>query len=408
MKQSEFFYKTKKQAPKDAEIISHKLLLRGDFIEQETAGVYSFLPLGWRVHRKIEQIIREEMDTIGGQELFLSVIQPKALWQETDRWNKFDPPLFKFKDRHKKDYALGPTHEEMITDIVRKRVESYKDLPFYLYQIQNKFRNEIRPTGGLLRVREFIMKDLYSFHTDEKDLVNYYKKVEKAYLTIFKRCGLKAIPMEAESGTIGGSISHEFAIVAKSGESKIFLCPGCGWAISDEKIGKDKECKECKAVLEKIECIEGSHSFNLGVKYSKAMGALFVDKDGKKKPIVMGCYGLGLGRLMAAIIEVHHDEKGIIWPKEVAPFDIHLIALENNKQADKIYKELQDKGFEVLYDDRNETPGVKFVESDLIGIPVRIVVSEKTLQKQSVEIKRRKEKEGRLVKIKSYVQQITR
>lgn len=412
MKQSNLFYKTKKQAPKDAEIISHKLLLRGDFIEQEAAGVYSFLPLGWRVHRKIEQIIREEMNAIGGQEIFLSVIQPKSLWQETDRWDKFDPPLFKFKDRHKKDYALGPTHEEMITDIVRKRVESYKDLPFYLYQIQNKFRNEIRPTGGLLRVREFIMKDLYSFHTDEKDLFAYYKKVEKAYFKIFKRCGLKVILMEAESGTIGGSMSHEFAIVAKSGESKIFLCPGCGWAISDEKIGKDKKCKKCKTNLKKIECIEGSHSFNLGIKYSKAMGALFVDKDGKKKPIVMGCYGLGLGRLMAAIIEVYHDEKGIIWPKEVAPFDVHLIALENNNrvktQADRIYNDLQKRGLEVLYDDRNETAGIKLVESDLVGIPLRVVVSEKTLQKQSIEVKRRDEKEAKLIKVKSYVQKIIR
>lgn len=409
MLQSKLFYKTKKQAPKDAEIISHKLLLRGDFIEQETAGIYSFLPLGWRVHKKIEQIIRQEMNAIGGQEVFLSVIQPKSLWEETKRWNKFDPPLFKFKDRHKKEYALGPTHEEMITDIVRKRIKSYRDLPLYLYQIQNKFRNEIRPSGGLLRVREFIMKDLYSFHANEKDLFDYYKQVEKAYLKIFKRCNLKAIPMEAESGTIGGSISHEFAILAKSGESKIFLCPKCNWAISDEKVGKDKKCKKCKAKLEKKNCIEGSHSFNLGIKYSKPMGALFTDKDGKKKPIIMGCYGLGLGRLMAAIIEVYHDERGIIWPKEVTPFDIHLIALENigkvKIQAEKLYRDLQNKGFDVLYDDRNETAGIKFAEADLIGIPLRIVVSNRNLGQDKVELKKRREKKSRLIRIKN-VQQI--
>lgn len=412
MKQSQLFYKTKKQAPRDAEIISHKLLLKGDFIDQVTSGVYSFLPLGWRVHRKIEQIIREEMNAIGGQEVFLPVLQPKSFWEETGRWKDFKPPLFKLKDRHKKELALGPTHEELFTDLVRKRVESYKDLPLYLYQIQDKFRNEMRSTGGLLRVREFIMKDLYSFHSNEKDLFNYYKTVGKAYLRIFKRCELKAIPMEAESGSMGGAISQEFAIIAEKGESKMLLCPKCGWAISDEKKRKSNKCLKCKTTLEKKNCIEASHGFNLGTKYSKDMGALFVDKDGKKKPIIMGCYGLGLGRLMAAIIEIHHDKDGIIWPKQIAPFDIHLIALENSKkirnQAEKIYNDLQKKGFEVLYDDRNETPGVKFIEADLIGIPLRLVVSEKTLQKQSIEIKKRNERRAKLVGIKFYVQQITR
>ena len=236
--------------------------------------------------------------------------------------------------------------------------------------------------------------------------------------------------MEAESGSMGGNLSQEFAIMAKSGESKVYLCPKCGWAISDEKIGKNKKCKKCKTKLEKKTCIEASHGFDLGTKYSKAMGALFVDKNGKKKPIVMGCYGLGLGRLMGAIIEIHHDKDGIIWPEQVAPFDIHLIALGSNKkvhpvksrkagspkatfnrvknQAEKIYKDLKNKGFEILYDDRDETAGIKFVESDLIGIPLRIIVSEKTLQKQSIEIKKRNERRVKLVKIKSYVQKITR
>ena len=404
MKQSQLFYRTKKQLPKDAEIISHKLLLKADFIDQVGAGIYSFLPLGWRVHQKIEQIIREEMDAIGGQEVFLPVLQPKSFWQETGRWNDFKPPLFKLKDRHKKDLALGPTHEELFTDLVRKRVESYKDLPLYLYQIQDKFRNELRSTGGLLRVREFIMKDLYSFHTNEKDLFNYYKKVEKAYLKIFRRCSLKVIAVEAESGSMGGNISQELAIIAKSGESKIYLCPKCGWAISDEKIGKNKKCKKCRTKLEKKDCIEASHGFNLGTKYSEAMGAFFVDKDGKKKPIIMGCYGLGLGRLMGTIVEIYHDKDGIIWPKEVAPFDVHLITVEDNKkvkdQAEKIYNHLQKRGIEVLYDDRDETAGVKFVEADLIGIPMRMVISEKTLKSQSVELKKRGEDKIKIVKLK--------
>ena len=376
MRQSQLFYKTKKQVSRDAETISHKLLLRGDFIEQETAGVYSFLPLGWRVHRKIEQIIRQEMDAIGGQEVFLSTLQPKTLWQETGRWEHMDPPLFKFKDRHKKDLTLGPTHEEVITDLARKRVKSYKDLPFYLYQIQNKFRNEMRPTGGLLRTREFVMKDLYSFHASEQDLKNYYEKVKKAYIRIFQRCGLKVVPVKAGSGTIGGNLSHEFISINK---------------------------------------IESGHTFNLGIKYSKAMGAYFIDKDGKKKPIIMGCYGIGIGRLMAAIIEAYHDKNGIIWPKEVAPFDIHLIVVENNKKirdgAEKIYKDLQKKGVDVLYDDREETAGIKFVEADLIGIPLRIVVSEKTLKSQSAELKWRSDKKVKLVKKRDlfkYVQQIIR
>jgi len=410
MRQSQLFYKSRKEAPKDAEIISHKLLVRADFIDQLIAGVYSFLPLGWRVHKKIEQIIREEMNTINGQEVFLPVLQPRTLWEETDRWERFDPPLFKLKDRHNKDLALGPTHEEVITDLVRKRVESYKDLPFYLYQIQNKFRNEMRPTGGLLRVREFMMKDLYSFHVDEKDLIRYYKQVEKAYIKIFERCGLKAIPMEADSGTIGGSMSHEFAILAESGESIIFICPKCGWAVSAEK-KKSKYCVMCKTILQKESCIEGSHGFNLGIKYSKTMGALFTDKDGKKKPIVMGCYGLGLGRLMATIVEVYHDADGIIWPKQVAPFDVHLITFENNEkvksQAEKIYNELQKNDFEVLYDDRKkETAGIKFIEADLIGIPIRLIVSEKTLKKQSVEFKKRNEKKVKIVKIKDILKNV--
>lgn len=404
MKQSELFAKTKKQPPKDAKVISHKLLVRGDFIDQLTTGVYSFLPLGWRVHQKIEQIIREEMNSIHGQEVSLPVLAPKKIWEETNRWKTMEPPLFKLKDRHQKELALGPTHEEVLTDLVRKRVKSYKDLPFYLYQIQDKFRNEMRSSGGLLRVREFIMKDLYSFHVSEKDLEKYYEKVKKAYIKIFQRCGLKVVPIEAESGAIGGTLSHEFVLVAKSGEDKILACSKCDYGANINKVGRIKICPKCKAKLIFSHGIESGHTFNLGIKYSEAMGAYFTDKDGKKKPIVMGCYGIGLGRLMAAIVEIYHDEKGIIWPQGVAPFDIHLIQIESNKKikeiGEKLYNTLQKKQIEVLYDDRKESAGVKFADADLIGIPLRIVVSEKTLKKGSVEFKKRDEKKVKLIKIK--------
>ncbi len=410
MRQSQLFAKTKKQSPKNAKIISHKFLIRGDFIDQLASGIYSFLPLGWRVHKKIEQIIREEMEAIGGQEVFLPVCQPKFLWEETNRWKTFEPPLFIIKDRHKKEFALGPTHEEVITDLVRKRVESYKDLPLYLFQIQNKFRNEMRSTGGLLRVREFIMKDLYSFHVSEKDLANYYKKVEKAYFKIFKRCQLKAVPMEAESGAIGGSISHEFAIINESGESKILICDNCGLAISFEKMKQGKKCPKCGKKMEVKNCIEASHSFNLGTKYTEVMSAYFIDRTGEKKPIIMGCYGIGLGRLMATIIELHHDKNGIIWPKQVAPFDVHLIRIGDNKkvkaEAEKVYNALQKKQIEILYDDRKDTPGIKFADADLIGIPLRIVISEKTLKRESVEFKKRNEKKIKLIKIKDILKNV--
>ncbi len=404
MKQSELFAETKKQAPRDAKAISHELLVRGDFIDQLTAGVYSFLPLGWRVHRKIEQIIREEMNAIGGQEVFLPVLAPKKIWEETDRWKTMDPPLFKLKDRHQKELALGSTHEEVITDLARKRVKSYKDLPFYLYQIQDKFRNEMRSSGGLLRVREFIMKDLYSFHVSENDLKKYYEKVKGAYMKIFQRCGLKVVPIEAESGAIGGTLSHEFALIAKSGEDKILACSKCDYGANVNKHGRIKICPNCKAKLVFSHGIESGHTFNLGTKYSEAMGAYFTDKDGRKKPIVMGCYGIGLGRLMAAIVEVYHDKNGIIWPKQVAPFDIHLIQIGDNKKIEetgkKAYNALQKKQIEVLYDNREESAGVKFADADLIGIPLRIVVSEKTLKNESVEFKKRNERKVKLIKIK--------
>ena len=404
MKQSLLFNKTRKNISKDIVATSNRYLVKADFIEKTISGVYRFLPLGFKVLKNIEKIIREEMVDLGSQEVFLPTLQSKKLWEETDRWENFDPPLFKFNDIHKKEMALGPTHEEEMTDMVRKRVSSYQDLPFSLFQIQNKFRNEMRATGGLLRTIEFIMKDLYSFHSDEKDLISFYEKVKNSYFKIFKRCGLDVVAVSADSGTIGGDYSHEFMAITDVGEDTILVCGKCGYGANIEKIKDAKKCPECKGHLESKKAIELGHIFCLGTKYSKMMNANYRDKTGKENPILMGCYGVGLSRLMAAIIELNNDDMGIVWPEEVAPFQVHLICLGSDgrikKDTEQLYAQLKKEGFDVLYDDReNKSVGEKFAESDLIGIPIRIVVSEKTLKEKSVEVKRRNQKKEQLVKI---------
>ncbi|MEX0621441.1 MAG: aminoacyl--tRNA ligase-related protein [Candidatus Woykebacteria bacterium] len=408
MRYSKLFGKSSRNAPKEAESTSHKLLAKGGFIDQLAAGIYTFLPLGWRTHQKIANIIREEIDAIGGQEFQMSVLQPKALWQETGRWKSIDPPLFVAKDRHEKEYALGPTHEEVITDLARRFVKSYKDLPFAAYQIQDKFRNELRATGGLLRTREFFMKDLYSFHAEKSDFLEYFKKAIEAYTKIFDRVGLKTLVSQASSGSIGGDVTYEFQVPASVGEDLVYFCKSCGYAVNKELVVekdiKDK-CPQCGAKLDSTSAIEAGQVFSLGTKYSKDMGATFTDKDGKERPLIMGCYGIGIGRLMATIVEVSHDEVGIIWPENVAPYQIHLLGLGEQKavssKAEEIYEKLSKKGKEVLYDDRDESPGVKLSDADLIGIPQRWVISEKTLEKDSVEIKKRNEKVAKLVKFSS-------
>ena len=378
---SKLFGKTNKSAPRGAKAISHKLLMQGGYIDRALApGVYSFLPLGLRTFRKIENIIRQEMNNIGGQEILLPTLQPKTLWEETDRWDNMDPPLFKLRDRHKKELALGPTHEEVITDLIRKFIHSYRDLPIYLYQIQNKFRNEMRSTGGLLRTREFMMKDLYSFHKNGRDLNNYFSQVEAAYFRIFSRCGLSVVEVEASGGTIGGSQTKEFIAISETGEDKIVFCPHCQWGANLEKGDKYYQCPHCRGKIEKKKGIEVGHVFKLGTRYSGKMKANFVDKDDKRKPFYMGCYGIGLGRLMATIVEIHHNKKGIIWPQEVAPFDVHLVSLEGTSQKNKkVYQRLINDSFEVLYDNRVDvSAGEKFADADLIGSPVRLVISKKT------------------------------
>jgi prolyl-tRNA synthetase len=408
MKQSELFAKIKKEAPREAEIISHKLLTRADFIEQLASGIYSFPPLGWRVHQKIERIIREEMNILGGQEVYLPVLQPKESWEKTGRWNQMDPPLFKLRDRHQSELALGSTHEEVVTDLAKRRIQSYRDLPAALYQIQVKFRNEMRPSGGLLRTREFIMKDLYSFHATPQDLNRYFDRVIKSYFKIFKRCGLQPLKSEASGGafTEVGARTYEFQVPAETGEDKVIFCKKCRWAVNLEvaKVKEGANCPKCSGSLKKINTIEAGHVFSLGTKYSKALNLYFIDRQGTKKPVVMGCYGIGLGRLMGAAAEIHHDEKGIVWPKEIAPFQVHLIQIEKEskikKTADKLYQNLLKSCIEVLYDDREDkAPGEKFAEADLIGIPYRVVVSKRTLEKNSAEIKQRDKKTTTLVKI---------
>lgn len=404
MRYSQLFGKTLRQAPKEAEAISHQLLTRGGFIDHQlTAGVYSYLPLGWRVYKKIENIIREEMNAIGGQEVFLPTLQPKELWMRSDRWDHMDPPLFKFKDRHEKELTIAPTHEEVITDLASRMITSYRDLPLAVYQIQNKFRNEMRATGGLLRVREFMMKDLYSFHTTPEDLDRFYLEVIEAYKNIFSRCGFHAKIVQANSGTIGGNESHEFMMVCQTGEDTIVCCRTCDWASNVEKSNPDR-CPKCGSEIERVYAIESGHAFKLGTKYSELMRAYFTNQSGQKKPLVMGCYGIGLGRLMATVVEEYHDEKGIIWPKTLAPFLVHLVDLGLKERGGEIYKTLTKFGIDVLWDDRTVSAGEKFADADLIGIPVRLLVSEKTGDK--VEMKRRDEQNSEFLSLEEVVNRL--
>jgi prolyl-tRNA synthetase len=561
MRFSKLFGKTLRQAPAEAESISHQLLLRAGMIAQEAAGIYSYLPLGWRVLRKIENIIREEMDKAGGQELMLPVLQPFELWQQSGRYLSFGQSLFTLTDRKEHKLALGPTHEEVIAELARRYVQSYRDLPLLVYQIQTKFRDEPRPRGGLLRVREFIMKDLYSFDIDEAGLNESYEKMCQAYKNIYARLGLPALMVEADSGAIGGKESHEFTVITENGEDEIIYCPNCGYAANVEKaqsaksrinseaplplgeiatpgcktidevasfvgvpanqtlkavfysadgefifvvirgdlevnetklkntlkcselrlatesevaeagivagfaspinikgvkvvaddsitlgsnfiVGANKlgyhfrnanyprdfqvdliadialarggdSCPKCGGELSSARGIEVGHVFKLGTFISEKLDAFFLNRDGTSKPIIMGCYGIGLGRLLAAIVEQSHDDKGIIWPFSVAPYQVYLCPLHLDtpavaSTAEDIYQKLEKKDIEVLFDDRDESPGVKFNDADLLGIPLRLTLSPRTLQKQSIEAKWRTEKETQLLSLEDLVAEVDR
>lgn len=396
MKRSQLFLKTLPQAPHDETSVNAKLLVRGGFVDKLSAGVYTMLPLGLRVLNKIINIIREEMLSAGGQELYLPALHPKENWQKTGRWKSL-PDLYKLKENDK-ELALGPTHEEIISPLAKKYINSYKDLPLNLFQFQDKFRKELRAKSGLLRGREFIMKDFYSFHADEEDLDKCYEKFKKVYAKVFKRLGIgdRTFLTYASGGSFS-KYSHEFQTLTPAGEDIIFVCNKCYTAVNNE-ILKDvkKKCPACgNRNLTREKAVEVGNIFKLMNKYSDPFNLDYIDKDGKKKTVLMGCYGIGLQRAMGTIVEVHHDEKGIIWPENVAPFQINLVGIfskKNNKvkkACDRIYDQLSGKSIEVLYDDREVSAGEKFADADLIGIPIRLVISEKTLAKNSVETKKR-------------------
>jgi len=401
MRQTELFSKTFKENPKDEKSLNAQLLIRAGFVDKLSSGVYSFLPLGLRVVKNIERIVREEMDKINGQEILMPSLHPKENWESTKRWEVEE--MFKIKDE---EFGLGWTHEEIITPLMKKHILSHKDLPKYVYQIQTKFRNEPRAKSGILRGKEFIMKDLYSFHDSEEDLNQYYEKVKKAYSNIWERCGIKEKTyLTLASGGTFSQYSHEFQTATPSGEDTIFICQSCGAAINKEI--NQGVCPDCgNKNLKEEKAIEVGNIFKLGARYSEAFNL----RDEKGNPILMGCYGVGISRLMGAIVEVSNDEKGIIWPNQVAPFAIHLILLEDGskEKADEVYEILQKSGFEVLYDDRiDKTAGEKFNDCDLMGVPLRIVVSKKT-GGDAVEIRGRKDKETKLVKIKELIKNVER
>jgi len=403
MLQSRLFTKTKRETSKDEEAINAQLLIRAGFIDKLMAGVYSFLPLGLKTLKKIEEIIRKEMIKIGGQEILMPALQPKSNWKITNRWETYDS-LFKFTSFYSKnEYALGPTHEEIISPLAKKFVFSHKDLPLYIFQIQNKFRDEKRTKSGLLRSREFLMKDLYSFHRDEQDLDYYYEKVKAAYFRIFNQVGIGRLTyLTFASGGSFSKYSHEFQTITSAGEDKIYLCGKCKVAVNQEIIDEQKVCPQCGGEKLKIEkAIETANIFKLKTRFSEPFNLKYKDEKGKESDVMMGCYGLGPSRLMGAIVEIHHDEKGIIWPESIAPFKVHLLNLTNlsgkrQTTSDKIYNSLQKNNIEVLYDDRQDvSAGEKFADADLIGIPYRAVISEKTCGK--IELKKRNEKKTRLI-----------
>lgn len=402
MRQSQLFTKTRKETPADEVSKNAALLIRAGYVHKEMAGVYSFLPLGLAVLSKIENIIREEMNAIGGQELLLSALHPKENWQATGRWDELDV-LFKLKDAADHDYALGATHEEIITPLAKEYISSYRDLPFSAYQIQNKFRAELRSKSGILRGREFIMKDLYSFHRDQGDLDRFYDIATESYKKIFARVGIgdRTYFTYASGGTFS-KYSHEFQTLTDAGEDIIHLCEKCQVAVNEEVVADQPNCPTCGGELRSDKAAEVGNIFKLGTKYSGAFDLTYKDENGESQPVIMGCYGIGLGRLMGVVVESLADEKGIVWPESIAPFKIHLVGLNSDDAevkdfTDGIYLSLKEKGAGVLYDDRDLRAGEKFADSDLIGIPYRVIVSKKSKEEGKFEVITRATGEVRLL-----------
>lgn len=405
MKFTQLFTKTRKDIAK-TDSVNANYLVRGGFIDQLSAGTYTFLPLGWRVYKKIEAIIKDEMEKAGGQEIFMPAMHPKANWEKTGRLEGLDIIYRVIGNLSGDENLLGPTHEEVVTPLAAKFIFSYKDLPKYVYQIQDKFRDEARPKSGLLRTKEFMMKDLYSFHTDSKDLDRYYKVMEKSYFNIFERCGIgKDTVLTYSSGGSFSKYSHEFQLICDTGEDTVYLCEKCNVAVNKEIYHEQNSCPECNNTkLVPRKGIEVGNIFKLMDKFSISFGFNYIDQHNKKNPVLMGCYGIGLGRLLASVVEVSHDESGIIWPESITPYDVHLISLnQTEEEAQNIYDSLIKAGYDVLWDDRDERAGVKLADSDLIGIPHRIVISPKTLNENKLEYKSRTQKDSKLITLKDFL-----
>jgi len=424
MRLSQYFLPLIRENPNEAQIVSHRLMLRAGMVRQSAAGIYSWLPLGLRVLKRVEQIVREEQDRTGAQEILMPTIQPADLWRESGRYDDYGEEMLRIRDRHEREMLYGPTNEEMVTAIVRDAIKSYRDLPKNLYHIQWKFRDEVRPRFGVMRGREFLMKDAYSFDLDAAGAKHSYNKMFVAYLRTFARMGLKAIPMRAETGPIGGDLSHEFQVLAETGESEVFVHPDdleMDWESFDDgwyqASGRDAleaavahftglyaatgdihDPAQCPVPADKLVTargIEVGQTFYFGTKYSVPMGAVVNLADGRSAPLEMGSYGIGVSRLVGALIEANHDDGGIIWPDSVAPFRVGLINLRAGDAkcavaADELYARLSDRGIEVLYDDRDESPGAKFATMDLIGLPWQLIVGPRGIAAGTVELKNRR------------------
>lgn len=421
MRQSKLFGKTLRENPKDEVSANAKLLERGGFVYKTMAGVYDYLPLGFRVLQKVNKIIREEMTAIGGQEVLLTTIQPKERWERTGRWVELGKEvMYQFKDHSGREVGLAATHEEPLTEIALRSISSYKDLPLFIFQIQTKFRDELRAKSGLIRGRELLMKDFYSFHTDDEDFKRfYYGAIDRAYKKVFRRCGLDAYVTEAAGGSFTREHTIEYQVFSDAGEDVVLYCAQCRFAQNQEiaLLRPGDECPKCQSQIKSAKSIEAGNIFPLGTKYTLPFGLFYADKTGSKKPVVMGSYGIGASRLLGTIVEIYHDNNGILWPEAVAPFSIHLLELPSakgkvfsvQKAAEKLYKTLLAKEVEVLYDDRDDkTAGEKFADADLIGIPWRVVISDKTLEKKGIEVKKRSSKEVKIISKKDFLKGIAK
>ena len=434
---SKYFIPTSKEIPSGAKIPSHQLLIRAGMIKQESSGIYSWLPLGLRVLKKIEKIVRYEQELAGAIEILMPTLQSSDLWVESGRYDGYGDEMLKISDRHKANLIYGPTNEEQVTDIFRSYIKSYKNLPLNLYHIQWKFRDEIRPRFGLLRGREFLMKDAYSFDLDQEAAIISYYKMFTSYMKIFKKLGLNAIPVVADSGPIGGELSHEFSIITNTGETEVYYDSRI-IKIDDEQADysnnkslenyfkkitnfysatRDKHSRDIfnqlpKEFQKKGKAIEIGHIFSFGYKYSKPMNAFVSDAKGNNIPVYMGSYGIGISRLVSAIIEVYHDDKGILWPISIAPFQIGIINLGKNDEeclqaSEKIYNELKENNFDIIYDDRDESVGKKYADMDLIGVPFQIIIGPRDLKRNNCELKDRKNDNKVCIDIKNVVTELS-